>query len=106
MNKIKSQNSRFLYLFFIDRNCLSEAVDALTQNLDWEIIEKPYGLYYDEMLYRVKNFLFSNKQAGIELFLSYYGVGILSITLTNKNPSDFDRILGFLGWLGLGIWLI
>ncbi len=131
MNKIKSQNSRFLYLFFIDRNCLNEAVDALTKNLDWEIIEKPYGLYYDEMLYRIRKFLFSNKQdnsgyylkfkkitankwfkkplydkkqrfvatlnqqAGIELFLSHYGVGILSITFTNKNPSDFDQIKQF-----------
>ncbi len=131
MNKIKSQNSRFLYLFFIDRNCLNQAVDALTKNLDWEIIEKPYGLYSDEMLYRIRNFLFSNKQdnscyylkfkkqtankwfkktlddqkqrfiatlnqqAGIELFLSHYGVGILSITLTNKNPSDFDQLKQF-----------
>jgi hypothetical protein len=125
------QNSRFLYLFFIDRNCLTQAVDALTQNLDWEIIEKPYGLYYDEMLYRVRQFLFSNKadnscyylkfkkqtinkwfnkplhdqkqrfiaklnqQAGIELFLSHYGVGILSITLTNENSTDFDQIKQF-----------
>jgi hypothetical protein len=90
MNKIKSQNSRFLYLFFIDKNCLNEAVGALTKNLDWEIIEKPYGLYYDEIFIATLN-----QQAGIELFLSHYGVGILSITLTNKNPSDFDQIKQF-----------
>jgi len=36
-----------------------------------------------------------NKQAGIEVFLSHYGVGVLSITLTAQELSDFDELKRF-----------
>jgi hypothetical protein len=36
-----------------------------------------------------------NKQAGIEVFLSHYGVGLLSITLDNKALGDFNELKRF-----------
>ena len=36
-----------------------------------------------------------NKQAGIVVFLSHYGVGVLSITLTAQELSDFDELKRF-----------
>jgi len=36
-----------------------------------------------------------NKQAGIEVFLSHYGVGLLSITLDNKALDNFDELKRF-----------
>ncbi len=36
-----------------------------------------------------------NKQAGIEVFLSHYGVGVLSITLTAQELGDFNELKRF-----------
>ncbi len=140
----KEQHTRFLYPFRLEQNSVGKALKTLQTlnfvNRDnakqvWEQVEKPSGIYQEEMLDRVTKFLFSGdvnscgylrvnkkvtniwfkqgcelfgnidssitqlkmgkKSGGIELFLSHFGVGVLSITLTASNFDNYAALQQF-----------
>jgi len=144
--QLQEAHTRFLYPFFFQRNevkeaagrlqkaTLADATDSTDQRAVWQRAEAP-GLYRDEVLQHVSEFLFAKHHAGpcdylkvtgdalnsifhgrallqlpggvtlpfkptrrigIELFLTKYGIGILSIALTpEKENLTLDEAIEF-----------
>src|ERR1700730_1193331 len=143
---LKEAHTRFLYPFLFHRGevreaarrlqkaTLAEATDKTDQRAIWHCTEAP-GLYRDEVLQHVSDFLFGapsagpceyfkvtadaqnsifhgrvllqlsggatlpfkpTRRIGIELFLTKYGIGILSIALTpEKENLTLDEAIEF-----------
>src|ERR1700720_4224545 len=144
--QVKEVHTRFLYPFFFHRDAireaagklqratLADATDTTDQRAIWQLTEAP-GLYRDEVLQHVSEFLFGasaagpceylkvtgdalnsifhgrvllqlpdgvtlpfkpTRRIGIELFLTKYGIGILSIALTpEKENLNLDEAIEF-----------
>lgn len=141
----REQHSRFLYPFWLERDSVNATLASLQQlkfssrnnnKQIWEQVDTPSGVYRQEMLERVTQFLFfsnvgscsylrvnkevaniwfgkevielksgsdslvtqlktEDKSGGIELFLSHFGVGILSITLSASQFENYNTLKQF-----------
>jgi hypothetical protein len=125
----KEQHTRFLYPFWLEQDSVDTALAALqtlsfsTRNNDmqvWERVEKPSGIYQEEMLDRVTQFLFSgevgscgylqvNKEVANKWFdkqVSELSGGADSLIAQLKMTDKSGGIELFLSHFGVGILAI